>query len=251
MSVKNTVQLIQIEQTLNSLTKTLTSLTTSETTHETQLLHLQSGQLKLALLLNHTQIALNKTIELVNRHDDLLQELANYTQTLNKRLTNFINAVETHFLHTSLFDIFSDRLNLQFIHSQDFPKVIDFVISATKVDFNTNTTGRPLIDLVERLLVRQAVHFLPRATTSNLTDSVLGVLTISSFFAAVTKHQTPFSIYQLIPIPFSYGCIRVRLADLLVAIGINFIDPDLIQWTQTEFSTCDFHAMSVCREIPQ
>ncbi len=250
MSVRNTVHLLNLEQTMTSLTKSIANLEIGKTTQAAQLLHLQSGQLKLALLLNNTQIALNRTIDLVNRHDDLLQDLARYTQILNKRLTNFINAVESHFLHTSLSNIFSNRLNLQFIHSQDFPKVIDFVTSATNANFNTNATGRPLIDLVERLLVRQEVHFRPHVATPNSSDSVLGVLTISSLFTAVTKRQTPFSIYQLIPIPFSYGGMRVRLADLPVAIGINFIDKHLIQWTQTEFSTCDFQAMSVCRENP-
>jgi hypothetical protein len=250
MSVKNTIQLIQLEQNVNSITKSLANLETSENTQAAQLLHLQSGQLKLAFLLNHTQIALNKTIELVSRYDKMLQDLARYTQTLNRRITNLIDAVETHIIHTSLSNIFSDRLNLQFIHKQDFPTVIDFIISTTNVDFNPNSTGRPLIDLIERLLVRQEVHFLPHEQTSNSSDSVLGVLTISSFFAAVTKRQTSFSIYQLLPIPFYSGDMRIRLADLPAAIGINFVNEHLIQWTQSESSTCDFQTMSVCRENP-
>ncbi|CAF3363664.1 unnamed protein product [Rotaria socialis] len=106
MATANSIQIRQLNQEIITITNSLTTLDAITTTHTTQLLQLQAGQLKLAVALNNTQFALNQTIDLVNRHDINIDNIAIFAKNLNNRLTSFIHSVETHFLHTSLSDIF-------------------------------------------------------------------------------------------------------------------------------------------------
>jgi hypothetical protein len=76
MSTTNTIQLLKLDQEVETITKSLATLSSSVTTHTIQLFHLQGGQLKMALALIHTQITLNRTIDLVNRHDINIEDLA-------------------------------------------------------------------------------------------------------------------------------------------------------------------------------
>jgi hypothetical protein len=250
MSTTNMIQNIQMKQDINSITQSLTTLDSLTTSQTAELYHLQAGQLKLATTLNHTQIALNRTINLLNYHSINLDQLMVFAKYLDKRLTTFIHSVESHFLHTSLSHIFANQLNLHFIHHRDLNEVVNYIISATNVDFNNDTTGPPLVDLVSQLLVQQVVQFLPRTQSNKTTDSVIGILSISSFFAATKRRHTPFSVYQLLPVPFSHANERVRLANLPSTIGIDFHNAQLIKWSTNELSTCDLRAMTVCRETP-
>jgi hypothetical protein len=240
----STANSIQINQNMKTITKSLEIFAFNTTT---QLFHLQEGELKLALVLNHTQMALNQTANIINYHSITLEHLETFARNLDNRLTTFIHSVEAHFLHASLSDIFSNRLNLHFIHHRDLNAVVQFIISSTNITFRNNTTGPVLVDLVSRLLVQQAIQFLPYQQKIN---STLGVLSITSFFAANKRNQTSFNVYQLIPIPFSHSGMRVRLADFPAAIGIDFQRSRLIKWTSTEVLTCDFQTISVCRETP-
>jgi hypothetical protein len=76
MSITNSIQLLKLDQEVETITKSLTALSSSTTTHTTQFFHVQAGQLKPALSINHTQMALNRTIDLVNRHDMNIENLA-------------------------------------------------------------------------------------------------------------------------------------------------------------------------------
>jgi hypothetical protein len=246
MLTLNQVHMSQIQHDINTITKSLPKLDSLST----ELFHLQAGELKLALTLNHTQSALNRTINIMNHHSITIELLGIFARYLDNRLATFIHSVESHFLHSSISDILANRLNLHFIHHRDLNKVAHYIATSTNVNFTTNTTGPSLIDLISRLLVQQTIHFLPQTLSNNNTDSVLGTLSISSFFANTKRRLTPFAIYQLFPIPFFYFGNRVRLADLPVAIGIDSDNSHLIKWTESEFSTCNFNVMSVCRETP-
>lgn len=242
MATTNSFQITQLKHDMESIVKSLTEQDDHTTT---QLLHLHEGQLKMALVLNHTQMALNQTINIMNYHNIQMEHLEIYAKYLDNKLTTFIHSVESHFLHTSLSDIFANRLNLQFIHHRDLNTVIQFVMTSTNITFNNATSDSILINLVNNLLIQQTVHFLP-----NITNSTLGILSITSFFAAKKHPQPSFNIYRLIPIPFSHSGLRVRIANMPTAIGIDFEQTKLITWNSMEVSTCNFQAISTCRETP-
>ncbi|CAM4789375.1 unnamed protein product [Rotaria magnacalcarata] len=123
-------------------------------------------------------------------------------------------------------------------------------MSSTNVSFNADSTSLPLVELVSRLLIQQHINFLPRTNHPTVDDSIIGVLSISSFFAATTNKKTTFSLFELLPIPFPYGGIRVRLADMPYIAGFDSNNRNLIKWTKGESTSCDFRTMSVCRETP-
>nr|ARJ54453.1 envelope fusion glycoprotein [Adineta vaga] len=245
MSTINYAHVAQIQHDLETITRALTKLDSVAV----ELLHLQAGQLKLALALNHTQNALNRTINIINHHGIAIEHLGIFAKYLDNRLSTFIHSVESHFLHTSIADILANRLNLNFIHHRDLNKVAKHIALSTNVNFTTENLGPPLIELISRLLVQQTIHFLPK-TSSNQTEGILGTLSISSFFADVKRRVTPFAVYELFSVPFYYYGKRIRLANLPKAIGIDYINFQLIQWTKSDFQTCNFNDMSVCRETP-
>jgi hypothetical protein len=72
LSTANTIQVLNLQDEVKTLTNSLSTLAETANTQTTQLLHLRQGQLKLAHELNHTQMALNRTINLVNEHSDIL-----------------------------------------------------------------------------------------------------------------------------------------------------------------------------------
>jgi glycerol-3-phosphate O-acyltransferase len=59
ISTTNSIQLLKLDQEVETFTKYLATLSYSATTHTTQFFHLQGAQLKLDLAFNHTQITLN------------------------------------------------------------------------------------------------------------------------------------------------------------------------------------------------
>jgi hypothetical protein len=256
LSTANSLQLLKLNNEVKTLTHSLVTLDTIASFHTAQLLHLNQCQLQLALALNHTQDALNQTINLANqhsatlsRHDAAIENLAIYARGLNKKINTFISLTEMHFLETSVSDIIAQRLNLDFVHHRDLPRVLNYIISTTNVSFH-ESTELPLFELVTRLLLQQRINFVPRSKNSQAPTSCIGFLSISSFFAASTNTRPPFSVYELLPIPFPYGNTRVRLADMPQLIGIDFVHKHLIQWTQSESLMCNFRAMTVCRETP-
>ena len=242
MSTATSLQLTQLKNDMETITK---SLIQQNNITITQLHHFHEGQLKLALVLNHTQIVLNKTVNIINYHHLQFDHLETYAKILDNRLTTFIHTVESHFLHTALADIFANRLNLQFIHHKDLNTVLQFIVASTNITFNNNFTDSTLLNLVSSLLIQQAIHFIPKET-----NTTLGILSITSFFAANTKRKMSFNIYQLIPIPFPHTGLRVRLANLPVTIGIDFEHSRLITWNVDQIMTCNFQSISTCRETP-
>ena len=248
LSTANTAQIVKLQQQVNSVTDSLSMLNSATAAHSTQLLHLQEGQLKLALLLNSTQQSLNHSIRALQRQGAVLSHIGTFTQYLNTRITKVIYEIEAHFLHESLSEIFANQLNLDFIHPQDFAKVIDYVTSATQVTLHDDAHSIPAIDLISHLLIQQSIHFLP--PPNNAPSSVIGLLSISSFFAATTQQPPTFSTYKLLPLPFYHAGQRVRLAAMPAVIGIDFIRSYFVSWSPQQALTCDFRLMSVCRETP-
>ncbi|CAF1167552.1 unnamed protein product [Adineta ricciae] len=161
MSTANYAHLTQIEHDIEMITKALPKVDSMST----ELPHFQAGELELAPTLNHTQSALNRTINLINHHRITVEHL-----------------VESHFLHTAITDILANRLNLNFIHHRDLNKVAKHIATATNVNFTAENLGPALIEFLSHLLIQQTIHFVPK-TPSNQTESTLGTLSISSFFA--------------------------------------------------------------------
>ena len=138
----------------------MSSLTNVANTATTHLLHLRQGQLKLAQSLNHTQVALNQTINLVNEHSIILgqhataiEHLASFVRLMNYKLNTFMHVLETNFIESSLSDILAHQLNLRFIHHKDLPGVLDSIVRTTNTSFNLNLTQLSLLELVSRLLI--------------------------------------------------------------------------------------------------
>ena len=159
---------------------------------QAQILHLNGGQFKLAHELNHTQVALDKTIALVNEHSYILRNdehalrmIMSQTVFLSTRLASVVRAVETHFIHTSIEDILSNRLNLLFVHQQDLPRVVDLISQAINISFEEADSSIPMVELITRSLVRQQIDFVPMTTPQSTENGpLIGKLVFTSFFAA-------------------------------------------------------------------
>lgn len=204
-------------------------LNSATAAHSTQLLPLQEGQLKLALLLNNTQQSLSHSIQTLNHQGAVFSNIGTYAQHSNTRISKVIYEIEAHFLHEALPEIFANRRNPDFIHPQGFDKVIDYLASATQVTTHDVATSIPAIDLISHLLIQQTVHFLQ--PPNNALSSVIGLLSISPFFAAATQKSPAFSTYKLLPLPFYNADQRTRLATIPATIVIDFTRSNFVSWS--------------------
>lgn len=150
-----------------------------------------------------------------------------------------------------VFNILSNRLNLFFVHHKNIPKVVDLVSQTMNTSFDESDDSIPMVKLITRLLVRQQIDFMQTKTVDSTENGpLIGNLVFSSFFAAPTQDQAPFSIYELVPIPFNEGKRRVRLAQMPTYLGIESKSQQFIRWSKEEAATCDFVLMPSCRETP-
>ena len=252
------IRLSNLKNEVKASTNSLRNMDQSLETHRAQILHLTEGQLKLAQELNNTQLALNRTMELVNEystilrnHETALKTITSMTIFLSNRLTAFVHSVETHFIHKSIEDILSNKLNLRFIHHKDLPKIIELVTQATNISFDKSNNSIPMVELITRLLVQQRIDFIPTKTLEPMPNGLLiGKLMFTSFFATPSKDQDPFSIYELVPIPFNRGKNRVRLAQMPAYLGLEPKSRQFIRSSKEEAASCNFILMSSCRETP-
>lgn len=258
LSATNMVQTANLKSEMNNMKQSLQILQSTSYNFEAKMIRLTDGQLKLAHELNFTQMALNKTIIMVNEHAGIVKDHAQALRTilsqtvfLSTRLASLVHAVETHFIHTSIEQILSNRLNLLFIHQHDLPKVVNSVYQAMNISFDEAENSIPLVELITKLLVRQQIDFIPaKKLGKSSLGVILGNLVITSFFATPTANQRPFSIYELIPIPFNDENKRVRLAQMPAYIGIETQSKQVLRWSKEEAESCDFVLMPSCRETP-
>jgi hypothetical protein len=74
-------------------------------------------------------------------------------------------------------------------------------------------TSIPMVEVITRLLVRQQIDFAPgKNGSTSESGGVIGKLIFTSYFAAPEQNQAPFSVYEVVPIPFNQGKRRVKLA---------------------------------------
>lgn len=258
LSTFNTIQMANLKSEMQHVTESLNALEQATNSHTAQIQHLNEGQVQLAYALNYTQIALNRTIDLVNEHSEIIRShenairtLSDMTMFLSNRLSSVVHAVETHFILTSIDNILANKLNLQFIHHKDLPKVAEMVMEVANVSLDETVSNLTPIELVTRLLVQQRIDFRPMNQTQyNEASDIIGQLIFSSFFAAPNKQQPPFSLYELIPVPFNLGQQRVKLAQVPYIIGFEPINHQFIRWSKSEAESCNFMAMTTCRETP-
>ncbi|CAF1577073.1 unnamed protein product [Adineta steineri] len=258
MSAIDFVQNRNLKSQVNMMHNAIKTLGLMSQNQQAQILHLNEGEFKVARELNYTQVALNKTIALVNEHGDILREhtdalrtIMSQTSFLNSRLNSIAHTMETHFIHTSMHDILSNRLNLHFVHQKDLPNVVDMVTKSLNITFDDADNSVPMIELITRLLVRQQIDFLP-CKTPDSTDAglLIGNLVFTSYFAAPSQDQVSFSVYEVVPIPFTHSNRRVRLAQMPAYLEIESSLQQFIRWSKEEAAACDFEVMSSCRETP-
>ncbi|CAF4625157.1 unnamed protein product [Rotaria sp. Silwood2] len=258
LTTANTFQTLNLKSEVSSLTNSLQSRDRIMNNNRAQILHLNEGQFKLVHELNHTEFALNQTIQLVNEHseilrrtDDKMRTIHSMTLFLNERLAALIHAVEAHFIHTSIENIMKNNLNLDFIHHKDLPRVVELIVEATNITFDDSTSSIPIIALISKLLVQQRIDFIPvKSMQKTESGNIIGKLVFTSFFAASDINQPTFLIYELVPIPFKHGPNRVRLAQMPAFIGIDPQTLQFVRWSTEEARSCDFTLMSSCRETP-
>jgi hypothetical protein len=220
MSTVNLFQMGSLNAEMKGVKESLQALHLGTISNEAQILHLDEGQLKLARELGSTQIALNKTMELVNQHSDILRKhgealrmVVAETIFLKTKLDNVTHALETHFIHQSIEDILSNKLNLLFVHHRDLPYVVTLVSQAMNLSMDVANTSIPMVEVITRLLVRQQIDFAPgKNGSTSESGGVIGKLIFTSYFAAPEQNQAPFSVYEVVPIPFNQGKRRVKLA---------------------------------------
>ncbi|UJR24368.1 hypothetical protein I4U23_005745 [Adineta vaga] len=73
LSTFNTVLVANLKTEVKAMSNSLMSIDRTIQNHQAQILHLSEGQLKLVQELNHTQVALNKTMDLVIEHAVILR----------------------------------------------------------------------------------------------------------------------------------------------------------------------------------
>lgn len=258
ISAVNSVQIGNLKSEMRGVRESLSALHLATLNNEAQIIHLNEGQIKLAQQLKETQSALNKTIEMVNQHADILRlhatslrTVISQTMLLRDKLATATQVMETHFIHESIENILANKLNLYFVHHQDLPRVVGFVANAMNLSRTNMDTSIPLIEIITRLLVRQQIDFIPTTVTEMPKDSLLiGKLVFTSYFAAPEYSRPPFSIYEVVPIPFRMRNQRMILAKMPTYLGIEQISQNFIRWSKEEASTCDVRIMPSCRESP-
>ena len=257
LATRNAIQMHNLQMEIKSITTSVDSIQNSINDYNRKLFQVTKGQITTMKELIHTQTALNNTIAVVNEHAKVLKRhridistIMSMIMLLRKELTSFTHAVETHFIHESIEDIVSNKLNLRFIHHYDLPRVIKTIKKQINIDMDEKDATLPIVELIIRLLIQQRIEFAPIATTQQATESIIGNLLFISLFAAANKNQQSFSTYELIPMPFNQRNQRVKLAQTLHVIGISKKIMELIQWTRKESSACKFISMSSCRETP-
>jgi hypothetical protein len=258
LSATNLFQMGSLKSEMRGVKESLRTIHLATLQNQAQILHLIEGQYKVAKELSDTQKALNKTIEMVNHHSALLRIQADAvrsalteTMFLRSKLDTVTRAMDTHFIHESMEHILTNQLNLLFIHHTDMPKVIQIVTQAMNLSISEFNTSIPMVEVITRLLVRQQIDFVPRATKSASENAALiGRMMFTSYFAAPERDQAPFSIYELVAIPFNQGKRRVRLARMPAYLGIESKSQQFIRWSKEEAVTCKFEEMPSCRESP-
>jgi hypothetical protein len=174
-----------------------------------------------------------------------------HNRNTTTRDTNLQMTMESHFIHESIEDILANKLNLYFVHHQDLPKVVNVITQALNLSTSDFNTSVPLIDIITRLLVRQQIDFAPSVTLKpGSNDNLIGKLMFTSYFAAPDRNESPFSIYELFPIPFKLRNNRVTLAKMPAYLGIEHLSQQFIHWSRDEARFCGFKIMPFCRESP-
>ncbi len=258
LSATNIYQISNLKSEIRGVKETLGAIQLATVNNEAQILHLNEGQLKLAKELGDTQAALNRTMALVNQHSKILNNHAvalktilSQTLFLRNQLDTVTHALNTHFIHESIEGIMSNKLNLLFVHHTDMNRVVKMVTQAMNLTTNEFNSSIPLVEMITRLLVRQQIDFAPLGANTASDDGVLiGKMIFTSFFAAPAPDQKPFSIYEVVPIPFNQGKRRVQLARMSAYLGIEPESQEFIRWPKEEAMMCDFEVMPACRETP-
>jgi hypothetical protein len=188
---------------------------------------------------------------LLRNHAEVLRTILSQTLYLRTQLDTVTHALDTHFIHELIESILSNKLNLLFIHHRDMPRVVKLVTQAMNLTINEFNSSIPAVEIITRLVVRQQIDFAPMLVRAASENGVLiGKMIFTSYFAAPTRDQAPFSIYELVPIPFNKGKKRVKLAKMPTYLGIESKSQHFIRWSKEEAATCEFEVMPSCRESP-
>ena len=258
ISAINFFQVRNVKSEIRGVKEALQAIHLTTLDNQAQILHIIEGQLKVTHELGETQIALNKTIDLVNEHSrilrthaEALRRILNQTISMQKQLDTVTQTLETHFIHESIENIMLNKLNLHFVHYRDMPKVIKMITQAIDFPIEEYNNSLPMNEILTRLLVQQQIDFAPMPTKSeDKEDALIGKIMFTSYFAVPTKDQSPFSIYEVVTIPFNKDQRRVQLANMPTYIGIESKSQQFIRWSKEEASTCEFELMPSCRESP-
>ena len=128
LSTSNTIQMNNLQKEIKTIQSSIHSLKNSINVYNNQMFQLTKGQIKIIEELHHTQVALNNTIGMINEHSRVLEynqrasaTMMSMITVLRKAVTSINQAVETHFIHESMEDIFANKLNLKFISSVRIP----------------------------------------------------------------------------------------------------------------------------------
>ena len=170
--------------------------------------------------------------KILRQHAEALRTIVSETIFLKSKLDNITHSLETHFLHESIEQILSNKLNLQFIHHRDLFTVVKIVSQAMTLSVDELNSSILMLEIIERLLIRQQVDFaiVPGGGSSG-NDGLIGNLIITPYFAAPSPSQVPLSIYELlvVPIPFNHDTRRMQLAKMPMYVGIEPVSQQFIR----------------------
>ena len=243
LSVSNTIQLANLQKEIALVQKSLSDLSQDSQIIGAQLVNIQADQIRVIEQLQTTQQLIESMMLAANNHSHALNTLQTHLSLLQMQ-------VQHSFLYQSIIQIFRNELTLAFLAPADLHKVVYDVIRQGNLSFNPHFGSLPLAHIVTQLLIRQQVDFLPSMNPPHSTESEIGRLIITSFFAVPRSNQSPFLVYKLLTTPFIHDNQTLQLAEIPRYLAIDPSKNVTIEWHDQTDSTCDFSVMTTCRSTP-
>jgi hypothetical protein len=243
ISTANSMQIVNLQQQVTLVEKSLSEFSKTMRAHGALLVKLQETQIELAKELQTTQQAINAIIPILQMHSKSLESLRDSVEKLHIQF-------QRSFLYLALEKIFHNKLTLEFLSSDDLHSVIYDVISGGNLTFNAEYGQIPIAQIITNLLVRQQVDFVPSSRYTTMNPEEIGRLVITSYFAVPQKQHSPFYTYKLIAIPFFYENKTIQIGHIPQYWAINPIDNISMEWHDPQTSGCDLQLMTTCRDTP-
>nr|ARJ54450.1 envelope fusion glycoprotein [Adineta vaga] len=257
MATTSLVLTKNLEKRVNQFETSLHTMSDRITTGEARMLQFETNQIKLGITLQNSNRLLNATIDLVNQHSTALdtheKRLDSHQQAILSLQQQFKESelvLSNRFLHLAIHDIINNKATLSFLHPSDIHLVVTKILQEANITIGNSAAQLPLVEIITKLIIRQQIDFIPAERYSNASDTEIGKLMFTNFYAIPSEQKSSYDIYNIITGPFMHHNKSVRLAQMPTYIGINEKRNLTISWSNNDLSPCIFDIMTTCRETP-